>query len=75
MEERLASKRRHLQHESSAGTDCFVFQKTTSANGAGRQVPPEARRIAEKFEVHDTPKHGSWLRVAAIELRVFPCSV
>ncbi|AMV26207.1 hypothetical protein VT84_20205 [Gemmata sp. SH-PL17] len=34
-------------------------------------LPPEqARRIAERFEVHYTPKHGSWLNVAEIELSV-----
>jgi hypothetical protein len=33
--------------------------------------PPErARRIAEKLEIHYTPKHGSWLNVAEIELSV-----
>jgi len=32
--------------------------------------PEEARRIAEKLELHYTPKHGSWLNVAEIELRV-----
>ena len=32
--------------------------------------PEQARRIAEKFEVHHTPKHGSWLNVAEIELSV-----
>jgi hypothetical protein len=32
--------------------------------------PEEARRIAEKIEIHYTPKHGSWLNVAEIELRV-----
>jgi transposase len=31
--------------------------------------PPErARRIAEKIEWHYTPKHGSWLNMAEIEL-------
>jgi hypothetical protein len=30
--------------------------------------PPEARRLAGRFEVHYTPKHGSWLNVAEIEL-------
>jgi len=30
--------------------------------------PTEARRIAEKLEFHYTPKHGSWLNVAEIEL-------
>ena len=33
--------------------------------------PPErARRIAEKLEIHYTPKHGSWLNMAEIELSV-----
>ncbi len=30
--------------------------------------PEEARRIAERLEIHYTPKHGSWLNVAEIEL-------
>lgn len=30
--------------------------------------PAEARRLAERFEIHPTPKHGSWLNVAEIEL-------
>jgi DDE superfamily endonuclease len=32
--------------------------------------PAEARRLAERFEVHHTPKHGSWLNMAEIELSV-----
>ena len=32
--------------------------------------PEQARRIVERFEVHHTPKHGSWLNVAEIELSV-----
>jgi hypothetical protein len=33
--------------------------------------PPErARRIAERREIHHTPKHGSWLNMAEIELSV-----
>jgi hypothetical protein len=35
-----------------------------------RYPPEEARRIAEKLEWHYTPKHGSWLNVAEIELSV-----
>lgn len=30
--------------------------------------PAEARRIARRFEIHHTPKHGSWLDVAEIFL-------
>jgi DDE superfamily endonuclease len=32
--------------------------------------PEQARRIAERVEVHYTPKHGSWLNVAEVELSV-----
>jgi hypothetical protein len=32
--------------------------------------PAEARRIARKLEFHHTPKHGSWLNQAEIELSV-----
>lgn len=31
-------------------------------------VPQEAKRIADKLEIHYTPKHGSWLNMAEIEL-------
>ena len=32
--------------------------------------PQEARRLVERLELHYTPKHGSWLNVAEIELSV-----
>ena len=32
--------------------------------------PAEARRIAERLEIHYTPKHGSWLNLAEIEIGV-----
>ena len=32
--------------------------------------PQEARRVASRLEVHHTPKHGSWLNMAEIELSV-----
>jgi len=32
--------------------------------------PCEARRIAKKLEFHPTPKHGSWLNMAEIELSI-----
>jgi DDE superfamily endonuclease len=32
--------------------------------------PERARRIAERLEIHYTPKHGSWLNMAEIELSV-----
>ena len=30
--------------------------------------PEEAYRLAQRFEIHYTPKHGSWLNIAEIEL-------
>lgn len=30
--------------------------------------PQEARRLCAKLEIHFTPKHGSWLNIAEIEL-------
>jgi hypothetical protein len=32
--------------------------------------PDEARRLFERFEVHHTPKHASWLNIAECELSV-----
>jgi len=33
--------------------------------------PQEANRLRKRFEFHFTPKHGSWLNMAEIELSVF----
>lgn len=33
--------------------------------------PAEARRLLDRLEIHYTPKHGSWLDIAEIELSVF----
>ena len=32
--------------------------------------PAEARRLTKRFEMHYTPKHGSWLDMAEIELGI-----
>jgi DDE superfamily endonuclease len=32
--------------------------------------PAEARRLAAKVQIHYTPKHGSWLNMAEIELSI-----
>jgi len=32
--------------------------------------PEEAKRIADRLEIHFTPKHGSWLNMAEIELAI-----
>ena len=33
--------------------------------------PAEARRILQRVEFHYTPKHGSWLNMAEIEISIF----
>src|SRR5215211_7918857 len=42
---------------------------THSAASLYEAFPPEeAKRIADRLEIHHTPKHGSWLNMAEIEL-------
>jgi hypothetical protein len=38
-------------------------------------APTEVRRMLERLEIHDTPKHGSWLNMAEFDLGVLatPC--
>lgn len=44
---------------------------THKAASLYKKFPPEeAHRIIKKLEIHYTPKHGSWLDVAEIELNV-----
>ncbi len=33
-------------------------------------APDEAKRIGDRLEIHHTPKHGSWLNMAEVELSV-----
>ncbi|QDR80270.1 IS630 family transposase ISSac1 [Sporomusa termitida] len=33
-------------------------------------APEKALRLAKRLEIHYTPKHGSWLNIAEIELNV-----
>jgi hypothetical protein len=28
-------------------------------------APAEAKRLADRLEIHDTPKHGSWLNIGS----------
>ena len=37
--------------------------------------PAEAKRLADKLEIHYMPKHGSWLNMAEIELSVLRWSI
>ena len=44
---------------------------THKATSLYKAFPPsEARRIIKRLEIHYTPKHGSWLDMAEIELNV-----
>lgn len=44
---------------------------THSPSSLYKAFPPEeARRLAERFEWHYTPKHGSWLDMAEIEIGI-----
>jgi hypothetical protein len=44
---------------------------THSAGSLYATFPPaEAKRIRDKLEIHYTPKHGSWLNMAGIEIDV-----
>ena len=45
--------------------------KTHSPVSLYQAFPPEeARRLADRLEIHHTPKHGSWLNMAEIEFSV-----
>jgi len=33
-------------------------------------APAEAKRLTDKLEIHHTPKHGSWLNMAEIDLSI-----
>ena len=57
------------------------YTKELEVNGVGYRAskaaslykafpPSEARRIIKRLEIHYTPKHGSWLDMAEIELNV-----
>ena len=51
----------------------MVMDNLNTHNGASlyESFPPEeARRLLERLEIHYTPKHGSWLNIAEIELRI-----
>jgi hypothetical protein len=55
--------------------ECIVLvmdQLNTHTPGALYDVfpPAEAKRLADKLEIHYTPKHGSWLNIAEIEFSV-----
>jgi len=60
-------------HFPQADTICVVLDNlNTHTPGALYEAfpPQEARRIVRKLEFHYTPKHGSWLNMAEIEISI-----
>jgi hypothetical protein len=60
-------------HHPDARRVCLVMDNlNTHAGGSLYQAfpPGRARRLYERLEIHYTPKHGSWLDMAEIELSV-----
>lgn len=56
-----------------AGADVVVLVQDqlnthTPASLYAAFPPAEAKRVADRLEIHYTPKHGSWLNVAEVEL-------
>ena len=52
---------------------CFVMDNlnTHAISSLYEAFPPDkARALAKRMEIHYTPKHGSWLNIAEIELSV-----
>ncbi len=64
-----------LAHEFYPEAECIrvVMDQLNTHNPAALYkifVPFEARRLLKRLEFHSTPKHGSWLNMAEIELSV-----
>jgi uncharacterized small protein (DUF1192 family) len=71
----LAVMRREVAEVTYADTDQMVLVmdhlNTHTLAVLHQAYPPEdARRLYERFEVHHTPKHASWLHMAETELSV-----
>jgi hypothetical protein len=59
------------QHYRDADKIVLVMDNLNTHTGASLYKtfePEEAKRILDKLEIHYTPKHGSWLNIAEIEL-------
>ena len=63
----------HPRYQDAEKIVLVMDQLNTHAPGSLYEAlaPPEAKRIADKLEIHHTPKHGSWLNMAEIELSAF----
>lgn len=59
------------EHYPHAESLCLIMDNLNTHNKSSLYEafePMEAKRIADKLDVHYTPKHGSWLNMAEIEL-------
>lgn len=62
-----------VTHYPNASKVVLVMDNLNTHTGASlyEAFPPEeARSLLDRLEIHYTPKHGSWLNIAEIELRV-----
>ncbi len=62
------------QRLSRRGQDCPCMRKANMLNLISLYEafePAKTRRIWEKLKLHHTPKHGSWLNMAEIDLSAF----
>jgi len=60
-------------HYPTAGKIVLVLDQLSTHTPASLYAafpPAEAKRLADRLEFHHTPKHGSWLNMAEIELSV-----
>jgi len=61
------------EHYPNAKKVVLVMDNLNTHNGGSLYEtfqPDEARRLLDRLEMHYTPKHGSWLNIAEIELRI-----
>jgi hypothetical protein len=59
-----------VQYPEAAGIVLVMDQLNTHSPASLYEAfpPAEAKRLADRLEIHYTPKHGSWLNMAEIEL-------
>lgn len=64
-----AAQRKELETMTKGGKQSATTIKRAPLSSLYEAFPPEmARALARRLEIHYTPKHGSWLNIAEIEL-------
>src|ERR1700692_4912853 len=61
---------RSIRRRNISGSFRISFHTHTPAAFYETFPPAEARRILQRVEFHYTPKHGSWLNMAEIEIAI-----